>query len=448
MRVPPLTARIGQACHSCFTDSSGTNLSRCSKCMSVAYCSAECQKRDWTSHKAICKALHAVENDGLIISDYPTAPSSDSEHLNSICTNTIATNLMFLVGGQLGNRPMNVIEQNIVAFEPKCLACLRSNRVLRVENSDPKATLHSCPDCGLAFFCSDEHWNVVANKHKSEPCDDGYGLSQCAVNQNMRVDTKFANVMVDAGGPFGIFQWAPERFMSSWVRLPEEADWDGQYGNDLRMMSGGGGPPLDPFLRGSSEALSFPLTILYALQNLNEDDAWTKKDTLTIHILGASSDKEVLYGMVFEEILHRLPKVKTLQLLLCGPDLKKIIDNSGQAVNMDTCPKYHEYAQKQGSGYIKPDLAIAFNSGAFQLAVESWTETIKFLVAQKIPAAFTSYNREEAEAEASILRSAGGNLIPGLGPRRNPWGSQVLRPEPTKITGFFATNGWLSGGFH
>lgn len=58
-----------------------------------------------------------------------------------------------------------------------------------------------------------------------------------------------------------------------------------------------------------------------------------------------------------------------------------------------------------------------------------------------------SYNRDEAEAEANILRAAGATLIPALGPRQNPWGSQVVRPEPTKITGFYATNGWLCGGF-
>lgn len=124
---------------------------------------------------------------------------------------------------------------------------------------------------------------------------------------------------------------------------------------------------------------------------------------------------------------------------------------------------YHEYAQKLGSKFVKPDLAIAFNSGASE--IDSWAKTIKFLVGEKIPSAFTvrnalsrvcfclipvpsiqSYNRGEAEAEASILRRAGANLVSSLGPKKNPWASKIFRPEPNKVTGFYATNGWLCAG--
>jgi len=106
---------------------------------------------------------------------------------------------------------------------------------------------------------------------------------------------------------------------------------------------------------------------------------------------------------------------------------------------------YHEYAQKLGTKFVKPDIAIAFNSGSSE--IESWANTIKFLVDEKIPSAFTSYNRDEAEAEASIIRRAGANLVSSLGPKENPWGSKIVRPEPNKVTGFYATNGWLCAGF-
>ncbi|KAJ3874218.1 hypothetical protein F5051DRAFT_417392 [Lentinula edodes] len=457
-RIPPLSARVGQACYSCFAEPSvETNLSRCSKCRSVSYCSPECQQRDWISHKAFCKTLYAIEHDSasktVLVTSLSVTPSLD-------CFQK-AIHLINLAERSL-NRPLNAIERNLIAYEPKCLSCSRSNRILRMENSDPQANLQSCPQCRLAFYCSDEHWGPVAFNHMSTPCEDGYrGLSQCELNQNLKVDARFARIMGSASGPVRIFQWAPERLRTRWIPLPEEGDWDKEYGDELRSMAGGGGPPLGPFLRGSSEGLSFPLTILYALQNLNNDDVWTQRKSLTIHILGASLDKEFSYSSVFEEILHRLPKVQSLTLLLCGPDLKGMTGSTGKAIDMDTCPNcvlkghkrihhfeaktYHEYARGLGDKFVKPDFAIAFNSGLSQEAVASWAETIRFLVAERIPTAFTSYNRDEAEAEANILRNSGANLV--LGPKRNPWGSQMLIPEPNKVTGFFASNSWVCGGF-
>lgn len=60
---------------------------------------------------------------------------------------------------------------------------------------------------------------------------------------------------------------------------------------------------------------------------------------------------------------------------------------------------------------------------------------------------FQAYNREEAEAEAELLREAGAQLEPALGPMKNVWGSLLAKKEPEKVTGFYAVNGWLSGGF-
>lgn len=60
---------------------------------------------------------------------------------------------------------------------------------------------------------------------------------------------------------------------------------------------------------------------------------------------------------------------------------------------------------------------------------------------------FQAYNRVEAEAEANILREAGAQLTSVLGPVKNPWGSILAKTEPNAVTGFYAVNGWLAGGF-
>jgi transposase len=54
------TLALKQAlCFSCWDVSS--NLSRCSACKRVSYCSAKCQKQDWNrNHKKICKKLVAL----------------------------------------------------------------------------------------------------------------------------------------------------------------------------------------------------------------------------------------------------------------------------------------------------------------------------------------------------------------------------------------------------
>jgi hypothetical protein len=58
-----------------------------------------------------------------------------------------------------------------------------------------------------------------------------------------------------------------------------------------------------------------------------------------------------------------------------------------------------------------------------------------------------SYNHEEVEGQAALLRAAGAKLHPAVGPTQNPWGSMKLHPSPHKVYGFDSGGGWLAGGF-
>ncbi|KAJ7711963.1 hypothetical protein B0H16DRAFT_584656 [Mycena metata] len=108
---------------------------------------------------------------------------------------------------------------------------------------------------------------------------------------------------------------------------------------------------------------------------------------------------------------------------------------------------YHEFVANKGSEFESPDICIAFNSGASQASMHTWPPTFKLLVEQKIPTLFTSFNREEAEGEAALLRAAGATLHPDLGPAKNPRGSLKVGPAQMKLYGFYADSGWLAGGF-
>ncbi|KAJ7028641.1 hypothetical protein C8F04DRAFT_1398825 [Mycena alexandri] len=176
-----------------------------------------------------------------------------------------------------------------------------------------------------------------------------------------------------------------------------------------------------------------PMTILYGLEKLNDDDGWTRKQTLAIHIIGANPI-EASGTMVFED--------STVYPNICTQRGSKHIQERAS----DT---YHQFMANKGSEFEKPDsdLCIAFNSGAPVVSSHTWLPTVKVLVERKIPTLFTAFSREEAEGEAALLRAAGARLHPDLGPAKNPWGSMKLTPAHMKLYGFSAGSGWLAGGF-
>jgi hypothetical protein len=52
--------KLGKACAACFTKRE--KLLKCGACQSMWYCSSECQKKDWKSHKQLCKAIKKVNS--------------------------------------------------------------------------------------------------------------------------------------------------------------------------------------------------------------------------------------------------------------------------------------------------------------------------------------------------------------------------------------------------
>ncbi|KAJ7112526.1 hypothetical protein C8R44DRAFT_882295 [Mycena epipterygia] len=92
----------------------------------------------------------------------------------------------------------------------------------------------------------------------------------------------------------------------------------------------------------------------------------------------------------------------------------------------------HAFAAASGSKFNTPDLTIAFNSGFFDIATASWLETVRLLIAQKIPTVFTSYDRQEAQEEARLLREADAQLQPPWDPAEIRGAAFSFTPSPTK----------------
>ena len=146
-------------------------------------------------------------------------------------------------------------------------------------------SVHPCPRCAISFCCSEAHWEAVRAVHQDVPCQDGWdGLTQCGMNQLFVADVKQALAMSEGNGAL---DWAPERTVSQWTSL-RETNWYDSFMNEMKtaVSATGYSPPdaiFKPMLRGATEGLSIPMTILWALELLHEDLDWTKKDTLNIH---------------------------------------------------------------------------------------------------------------------------------------------------------------------
>jgi hypothetical protein len=123
------------------------------------------------------------------------------------------------------------------------------------------------------------------------------------MNQQLRTDVNLRNALLSPNAPSepdapqgaeGLpFRWAPERTLAQWRSVsPSDSDgeeaataWEKEFGEDLKAFIG---LPDDrsvwPFLRSASDALCMPMTILWALEKLNDGEEWTRQQTLTVHV--------------------------------------------------------------------------------------------------------------------------------------------------------------------
>ena len=103
------------------------------------------------------------------------------------------------------------------------------------------------------------------------------GLSQCAINDAIRKDLILReDLKLDSSDSP---PWTPERVKTQWESL-EGRSWSSEYEGELDCPSN----LKASLLRDASERLTYPQTILWALEKLNTGDTWTKKDTLIVHV--------------------------------------------------------------------------------------------------------------------------------------------------------------------
>ncbi|RDB18194.1 hypothetical protein Hypma_000529 [Hypsizygus marmoreus] len=470
LRIPPFTAVNGLACFRCYKESSGPPLLRCSKCWSVRYCGSVCQKLDWKQHKAICNALYKLQMDPAFRSthlrSFADKPTTDLQRLNMAIDKAVVSEMDYLKRAL--QRNLTPAEQMLLGDEAHCMGCGRSDRILRMQtlaknDGSPIAVLKRCETCHLSYYCCDSHWQAVKKLHSGQPCEDGHdGLSQCGINQEILIDHAFSEFIQRTKA--GAFVWAPQKPHTKWTSLKGKT-WKTEFGADLANQFKVSGDKLGAWIRAASDGLSMPMSILWSLETLNgSNDSWTRQETLDIHILG-SYENEVVGVVWFEEILHRLPEVKHLKLVLCGPELDQFSREKGfkGEADLDVCrdcrkkgrkmsrrlfaQTYHDVILTQRGTYTVPDLAIAFNAGTSKQSQHTWIPTMAALVKGKIPTVFTAFDEDEAGTDVNMWPMFGAKLIPALGPSKNPWGSEMLKRAPHAVSRYYAGSLWFSGGF-
>ncbi|KAG6915749.1 hypothetical protein DXG01_010016 [Tephrocybe rancida] len=417
---------------------------------------------DWKTHKAICKGLQRLENDTTttkaLLEELSDQPADDVCEVDAVVERVSSKVLAYLAAAL--ERPLTPAERNLIELEPRCMGCGRSDRLMRMEakvKGSPSAkTLLPCNDCGMAFYCSVEHERAIASQHAEESEDGHDGSTQCEINQEIRADIRFAITSAAKPDPF---TWAPQRVKPSWSPLSEMyISWLSEYGMNFVQEYECPHAAAELWMRAASDGLSMPLSILLALEVLNgkNNTEWTRKDTLMIHVIGASV-QVAKYAIIFDEILHWAPAVKKLEILFCGTELSEetidvrpcpACDSRGRTTTFQVAAKnYQDYAVELGPRYIAPDLAIGFNCSftSDYDTVETWKKTVSFLIKKKIPSTFTTINKHEAGEQTNFLAAMGAKLYAET--ERNMWGSALLQPEPNRVSGFRAVNGWFGGAF-
>ncbi|CAG8456680.1 4786_t:CDS:2 [Acaulospora morrowiae] len=405
----------GTACSNCRKTGAEVGIKallRCTRCRMSCYCSRECQKADFSFHKHLCAAVKEL-------SEFEEAWYSCNEQESEWNKRNIYH--MQLLTEAL-DRELNNYERNAWLHQPKCHVCFRTTRDL--QNQSP---LIPCPECKVTFCCSSEHWEKHREKHQSL-CK----IYQLMINcERIRYQDTSETL------------WAPEEWDANAIYPPLPKDWNGYF----KWRKNSQFIHLDALCGVITNNLSLPLTILSALERFYVRSKLRSLEDLTIHIIGASQ-YEIFALMTFEEIMHVLPKIKTVRIIMVGFELP----GQNHGIDLQCCSRctnsgrkricafypmaYHEYGSS--SDYTAPHVSAGFNTGLYEDDTELWKPTIEFLLDKETPCVFTSYSKEEATQDVKILKSWGAKVI--VGAKENKWKSTMPLVEPQGTDKFYYNN--------
>lgn len=207
-----------------------------------------------------------------------------------------------------------------------------------------------------------------------------------------------------------------EMAYTGWGEYFVKRQW-GEAGNDLndRLL-----------LQSITGALSCVLTTHAACSTFHLDAS----EQLVCHVVGAADTNEGALlgsGWVWEELCELMP-FTAVHLALIGPDLTsgdRGVERLSDRLTVETHGlPYLEWLDVSAAGGKQPapDVVLAFNSGC-GTDCEQWRGSLERVLDERIPLVCTSFDEEDAEADAGFLDELDANLI--IRQRRNPFAAAL-----------------------
>ncbi|KAJ7606113.1 hypothetical protein DFH06DRAFT_243748 [Mycena polygramma] len=468
-KTPPHDAFIGQACLACFNRT--PTLFRCSGCHLASYCSAECQKKDWTypnlglftnDHNRFCKAVKEMDRqEKLPPGPFPPSPNviarldekidAEFEERRSKC--------LRLMGASF----ISFIETSLLGFEPHCLACGVSQRHIKkaaAQGVVSKLSVIPCPDCKMSYFCSEAHRKLCHQLHSVDPLYGGRdGFSACALNKEMREHLWCEDMLNRKPGGWN---YCPTIIQPAWKSIVR-TNWSREFMDSvIKPSPHTANHSAEALLRVHTESLSPVMSSIYAFELLYGGSAWRQRKKLTIHMLNCGAHDHVVYR--FEEMLHRLPDLQELEVRYFGHSSGGLSRRAGSDPNRDAAespagtlcakckaagkvltlkvdPLSSEYAKWLRKQTAKPDLLIAHSLQRLVML-----EVAPLAKSKGIATFFTSPFREMAEVLYQTL-AEDYKTQPDVMCSRNPWGSLRLEPARGRLATVHSTFGWILAAY-
>ena len=263
--------------YSCAVCKATANLSLCSACQSVRFCSRECQRRFWPRHQAVCRFISSIKG-GLL--QQVAGKEWVAEALPEVVD----------VWTKSRGDPPEPWQLEQLVHLPHCRVC-----------SKAPATL-LCPVCAQVAYCSEECQEVDADHPGSWQCRQVAATALCAeVMHKAGGGCRFSTGLTFGDLPEAIFH-------NGWQEYVNYSGLKGMDGEDFHTLA----PTLQQVI---IDSLSFPMSVLEACRLA--DHHWNQQH-IKIHVLNAyGSTMADLHK--YEEWLHRTD-VKSIEVHFVCPE--------------------------------------------------------------------------------------------------------------------------------